>query len=317
MKFSSEVKIGIIITIAIAVTIWGLNFLKGRNILKGVNTFYAVFDEIGGLEKNSKIFIKGYEVGQVSEIYFAENGSRDLIVLLGIEKAYDIPLNTEAVLFDADLMGTKAIKLSLSGSDQLHQAGDTVRCSIQYGLTARLEQQLLPVKNKAENLIVTVDSLISSLNYVFDRNTSAMLQASIHNLEASTGGIQSMLSDDGKLTGMVANMEAITHNLKNHNEQLAAAMSNIESITDSIAHSELKSTISNTNKTLAETHLLLEKINQGEGTIGMLVNNDSLYQNLTSLSEELDLLMKDLQENPKKYINVSVFGKSDKKKNSK
>lgn len=317
MKFSSEVKIGIIITIAIAVTIWGLNFLKGRNILKGVNTYYGVFDEIGGLEKNSKIFIKGYEVGQVSEIYFAGDGSRDLIVLLGIEKAYDIPLNTEAVLFDADLMGTKAIKLSLSGSDQYHKPGDTVRCRIQYGLTARLEQQLLPVKNKAENLMVTVDSLISSLNYVFDRNTSAMLQASIHNLESSTGGIQSMLADDGKLTSMIANMEAITLNLKNHNEQLASAMSNIESITDSIARSELKSTITNTNKTLAETHLLLEKINQGEGTLGMLVNNDSLYQNLTSLSGELDLLMKDLQENPKKYINVSVFGKSDKKKNSK
>ena len=317
MKISSEVKIGIIITIAIAVTIWGLNFLKGRNILKGVNTYFAVFEDVGGLEKNSKIFIKGYEVGQVSDIYFTENGSRDLIVLLGIEKIYDIPLNSEAILFDADLLGSKAIMISLTGSEQLHKPGDTVMCRIQYGLTARLEQQLLPVKNKVENLIVTVDSLMSSLNYVFDRNTSAMLQASIQNLESSTEGIKNMLSDQGKLTNMIAHMEAITLNLKNHNEQLASAMSNIESITDSIAGSELKSTISNTNKTLAETHLILEKINQGEGTLGMLVNNDSLYQNLTSLSQELDLLMKDLQENPKKYINVSVFGKSDKKKNSK
>jgi len=317
MKISSEVKIGIIITIAIAVTIWGLNFLKGRNILKGVNTYLAVFEDVGGLEKNSKIFIKGYEVGQVSDIYFTENGSRDLIVLLGIEKTYDIPLNSEAVLFDADLLGSKAIMISLSGSEQLHKPGDTVLCRIQYGLTARLEQQLLPVKNKAENLIVTVDSLISSLNYVFDRNTSAMLQASIQNLESSTEGIKNMLSDQGKLTSMIGHMEAITLNLKSHNEQLASAMINIESITDSIARSELKSTISNTNKTLAETHLILEKINQGEGTLGMLVNNDSLYQNLTSLSNELDLLMKDLQENPKKYVNVSVFGKSEKKKNSK
>jgi phospholipid/cholesterol/gamma-HCH transport system substrate-binding protein len=317
MKIPSEVKIGIIITIAIAVTIWGLNFLKGRNILKGVNTYFAVFEDVGGLEKNSKIFIKGYEVGQVSDIYFTENGSRDLIVLLGIEKIYDIPLNSEAILFDADLLGSKAIMISLTGSEQLHKPGDTVMCRIQYGLTARLEQQLLPVKNKAENLIVTVDSLMSSLNYVFDRNTSAMLQASIQNLESSTEGIKNMLSDQGKLTNMIGHMEAITLNLKNNNEQLASAMSNIESITDSIASSELKSTISNTNKTLAETHLILEKINKGEGTLGMLVNNDSLYQNLTSLSNELDLLMKDLQENPKKYVNVSVFGKSEKKKNSK
>ncbi|MCK4855274.1 MAG: MCE family protein, partial [Bacteroidales bacterium] len=172
MKISSEVKIGIIITIAIAVTIWGLNFLKGRNIMKGVNTYYAIFEDVGGLEKNNKIFIKGYQVGQVSEIYFAEHGSRNLIVLLGIEKAYDIPLNSEAVLYDADLLGTKAIMLSLSESDQNHKPGDTVLCRIQYGLTARLEQQLLPVKDKAESLIVTIDSLMSALNYVFDRNTS-------------------------------------------------------------------------------------------------------------------------------------------------
>lgn len=317
MKISSEAKIGIIITIAIAVTIWGLNFLKGRNILKGVNTYYAVFEDVGGLEKNCKIFIKGYQVGQVGEIYFTENGSRDLTVLLGIEKAYDIPLNSEAVLYDADLLGTKAIMIKLSESDQFHLPGDTVRCHVQYGLTARLEQQLLPVKDKAESLIVTVDSIMSTLNYIFDRNTSAMLQASIQNLESSTDGIKNMLSSQGKLTSMIAHMEAITLNLKNHNEQLASAMSNIESITDSIARSELKSTISNTNKTLAETHLILEKINRGEGTLGMLVNNDSLYQNLTSLSNELDLLLKDLQENPKKYVNVSVFGKSDKKKNSK
>jgi phospholipid/cholesterol/gamma-HCH transport system substrate-binding protein len=317
MKISSEAKIGIIITIAIAVTIWGLNFLKGRNILKGVNTYYAVFEDIGGLEKNSKIFIKGYEVGQVSEIYFSEDASRNLVVLLGIEKAYDVPVHSEAVLYDADLMGTKAIMLRLSDSDQVHKPGDTVRCSIQYGLTARLEQQLLPVKDKAESLIETVDSLMSTLNYIFDRNTSDLLQASIQNLESSTEGIKSMLSSQGKLTSMIGHMEAITLNLKNHNEELASAMSNIESITDSIAASELKSTISNTNKTLAETHLILEKINQGEGTLGMLVNNDSLYLNLTSLSNELDLLIKDFQENPKKYVNVSVFGKSDKKKNSK
>jgi phospholipid/cholesterol/gamma-HCH transport system substrate-binding protein len=184
-------------------------------------------------------------------------------------------------------------------------------------LTARLEKQLLPVKDKAEDLIVTVDSLMSALKYVFDRNTSAMLQASIHNLESSTDGIRILLSDQGKLTRMISHMEDITRNLKDHNEQLASAMSNIESITDSIARSELKSTISNTNKTLGETHQILEKINQGEGTLGLLVNNDSLYQNLTSLSGELDLLLKDLQENPKKYVNVSVFGKSEKKKKPK
>jgi phospholipid/cholesterol/gamma-HCH transport system substrate-binding protein len=317
MKISPEAKIGIIITIAIAVTIWGLNFLKGRNILKGENTYYAIFEDIGGLEKNNKIFINGYQVGQVGEIYFTSDGSGDLTVLLGIEKAFKIPLDSEAILFDADLLGSKAIMIRLTESDLFHEPGDTFLCHVQYGLTARLEQQLLPIKDKAESLIATVDSLMSTMNYIFDKNTSIMLQASIQNLESSTEGVKNLLSDQGKLTSMIGHLESITLNLKNHNEQLASAMSNIEAITDSIARSELKSTISNTNKTLAETHLIMEKVNKGEGTLGMLVNNDSLYQNLNSLSKELDLLLKDLQENPKKYINVSVFGKSNKEKKSK
>jgi phospholipid/cholesterol/gamma-HCH transport system substrate-binding protein len=317
MKITSEAKIGIIITVAIAVTIWGLNFLKGKNILRAADTYYTVFEDIGGLEKNSKVFINGYQVGQVGNIYFNEHGNRELTVQLEIEKAYDLPLGSEAVLFDADIMGTKAVKIKLSGADRLYEPGDTIRSRIQYGLTDRLEQQLLPVKDKAENLIVTVDSLISALNYVFDNETSEKLQASIDNLASSTEGIKEMLSEQGKLNSMINHMEAITLNLKNHNEELASAMSNIESITDSLARSALKSTISNADKTLAETHLILEKINSGEGTLGMLVNNDTLYQNLTALSRELDLLLKDLQENPRKYINVSVFGKSDKKRNAK
>ena len=226
-------------------------------------------------------------------------------------------MDSEAILFNSDLMGTKAIKIKLSGSDRRYEPGDTIRSSIQYGISDRLEQQLLPIKDKAESLIVTLDSLISSLNFVFDTETSEKLQASIDNLASSTYGIRYMLSEQGKLNSMIDHMEAITLNLKNHNEELALAMSNIESITDSLARSELKSTLSNANKTLAETHRILEKINTGEGTLGMLVNNDSLYRNLTSLSGEIDLLLKDLQEHPKKYINVSVFGKSDKKRNTK
>ena len=133
-------------------------------------------------------------------------------------------------------------------------------------------------------------------------------------MESSIDGLEGMLASNGKLNLLIEHLESITLNLKENNEQLAAAMGNIESITDSIAKSDLKETINNTNKTLEQTHQILEKINEGEGTIGMLVNDDSLYLNLSALSKELDLLLKDLQENPKKYVNVSVFGKSDKKK---
>lgn len=303
MRLSSEIKIGIIITIAIAVTIWGLNFLKGRNILKAENTYYAIFDNIGGLEKNSKIFINGYKIGQVGNITFAANGNGNLTVTLGIEKDYKLAVPSRAILYDADFMGTKAIEIIPGKSGRNHEPGDTLEALVRLGLTDKLEQQLTPVKNKAENFIVTVDSLMAAMAYVFDRESADLLKASIRKMENSFDGVEMLLT----------HLESITLNLREHNEKLAAAMSNLESITDSIARSDLKETINNTNRTLEQTHLIMEKINQGEGTLGLLVNNDTLYQNLASLSRELDLLVKDLQENPKKYINVSVFGKSEKK----
>lgn len=313
MRLSSEIKIGIIITTAIAATIWGLNFLKGRNILTRVDTYYAVLNDIGGLEKNSKIFISGYNVGQVGDIVFNLKGNNSLTVSLEIEKQYKLPVPSSAILYDADFMGTKAIEIILGSSENIHISGDTLEATVRAGLTDQLEQQLSPVKDKAENLIVTVDSLMTAMAYVFDRESADLLKSSIQKMESSVDGMEIMLAKDGKLNLLISNMESITENLKKYNEELAAAMSNVESITDSIAKSDLKETINNTNRTLEQTHQILVKINEGEGTIGMLVNNDTLYHNIVALSKELELLLKDLQENPKKYVNVSVFGKSDKK----
>jgi phospholipid/cholesterol/gamma-HCH transport system substrate-binding protein len=314
MKISSEAKIGIIVTLAIAATIWGLNYLKGRNLLTSVDHYSTVYSEIGGLEKNSKIFINGYRVGQVGEIKFNSQEGGSLNVILEIRKDFNIPLYSTAVLYDADFMGTKAIRIELSSNDEFHTPGDTIQSVIKPGLTQQLEQQLLPVKDQATSIMVTFDSLITAVQYVFDRESADHLKASIESLEQSLIGIEEMVASDGKLTRMIDHLESITQNLKQHNQQLASAMSNIESITDSIAKSELKSTINNASLTLQQTHQILEKINNGEGTVGLLVNNDTLYHNLEALSRELDLLLKDLQENPKKYINVSVFGRSETKK---
>ena len=313
MRLSSEIKIGIIITIAIAVTIWGIYFLKGRNILERVNVYYAFFDDIGGLEKNSKIYIQGYNVGQVGDIIFNTDGSNSLKVELEIELDFHIPFQSEAILYDAGFLGTKAIEIVLGESDQFYTTGDTLQARVKAGLTDQLELQLGPVKEKSENLIVTIDSLMTAMAYVFDRESADLLKSSIRKMKNSVEGMESMLAEDGNMNQLMTNLESITSNLKKQNEQLAAAMNNIESITDSIARSDLKKTINNTNKTLEQTHQVMEKINQGEGTLGMLVNNDTLYHNLSDLSKELELLLNDLQENPKKYINVSVFGKSDKK----
>lgn len=317
MKLSHETKIGIIITVAIAATFWGINYLKGRNILKPIHTYFAIYEDIGGLDINAKIFMNGYKVGQVDEIFFNDDRSGKLTVVLAIDKGFNIPLNSVAEVFSADLMGTKAISIIKSDSDQDYISGDTMASRYLPGLQDKIEEQIIPVKDKAEKLIVTVDSVLQNLNFIFDEQARRALQESIHNIKESSEQLDKMLANDGKLTNMIDNIESITSNIKNNNEEIATAISNISEISDSLARSELKSTIGKANETLGQAHEILRKINNGEGTIGLLVNDDSLYYNLESLSRDLDRLMVDLQKNPRKYINVSVFGRSDKKNGKK
>ena len=316
MKLSVEVKLGIIITVAIAVVIWGLNFLKGKNILKPSNNYYALYKNVAGLDKNAKVFYKGFRVGQVDEIHFNEDGSGTLTVKININKHYKLPVNSVAEVYSADLLGTKAIRIIGAESGQLLKPGDTLLTSISPGLDQRIEDEILPLKDKAENLIVTLDSLIMGLNFIFDEQAKQGLHKSIINLETSTGQLSKMIADEGKLTRMINNIESITSNIQNNNEKIAEAISNLSSISDTLAGADLSSTINRTKEALDQTYQILQKINNGEGNVGLLVNNDSLYYNLESLTGEIDRLVKDLQENPDRYLHFSVFGgskKADKK----
>ncbi len=315
MKLSNEVRLGIIITISIAVVIWGLNFLKGRNILKATNDYYAVYDQIGGLEVNSKVLMNGYKIGQVDDIYFNDDGSGKLTIVLGVHKLHKIPVGSVSEIFSADLLGTKAVQIHLADNNEFYSDGDTLISVYKFGLDQQLEEQLLPVKDKAEKLIVTIDSLLHNLHYVFDNETMNALKLSIKNLEESSENVSDMLTANSKLRLMIGHIESITKNLSENNKAITEAIQNFAVVSDSLAQANLKATIENTNLTLEQTHILLKKINDGEGTLGMLVNNDTLYRHIEDVSRDLDQLLIDLQENPKKYINVSVFGgKSDKKK---
>lgn len=314
MKISVEAKIGIIVTVAIALVIWGLNFLKGRNILKPANEYYAFYKDVGGLDKNAKVFFKGLRIGQVKDIYLDGEDPDLLTVVMSINKPYKIPVKSVAEVYSSDLMGTKAIRIIVAGSGEIHKPGDTLLTNFSPGLDRQIQDQIIPIKNKAEKLIESVDSLVQDLNYIFDDQAKNSLRESILNLEKSTGKLNQMLTDNGKLNKMINNIESITSNIQNNNDKISYVISNLSSISDSVAGSDLRSTINRTNESLDQTHQILQKINKGEGNIGLLVNNDSLYYNLESLTGEIERLVKDLQKNPKKYIHVSVFGGSDKKK---
>lgn len=312
MKLSSEVKIGLIAVAAAAVTYWGLNFLKGRNVLRSFDEYIACYDDVSGLEINGIIYQSGYRIGQVNEIYFSKENAGEVIVMLGIRKGYGIPRNSVAELFSPGLMGSKAIRILRSGSTENYRPGDTIASRIKPGVSDVLDEQIMPVKNKAEELLSSMDSFMENLNYVFDEETGKDLKASIEHLENAGSEINEMVGDQGKLSAIISDLESITSNIREHNRDIAMALENISNISDTLAKSQLRSVISNTNEALQYSHNILRKIDSGEGTMGLLANNDTLYRKLESASAELDLLLKDIREHPRRYVHFSVFGGKNK-----
>jgi phospholipid/cholesterol/gamma-HCH transport system substrate-binding protein len=305
VKFSKELKVGILVTSAIAALLWGMNYLKGIDVFTGLNTYYSVYPNVDGLSPSSGIYMSGVKIGQVQKIEFFKDNSGRILATYSVKSSVFISKSSSAKIISTDLLGGRAISIQLDTKGEQAVDGDTLKGEVQTSLA----DQVMPVKDKAESLISSLDSIAISFNEVLGASNKNSISKTLANLESASGSIDNMLSaDNGKLKKMIDNMESITANIKNNNESLSIALKNISAITDSLAKSNLAATINNANSTLKEAAAILDKINKGEGTIGMLINNDSLYNALENSASNLDKLLIDLKENPKRYVHVSVFG---------
>jgi phospholipid/cholesterol/gamma-HCH transport system substrate-binding protein len=208
-----------------------------------------------------------------------------------------------------------AIDLNFSKSKEFYESGDTLLADIENGLTDEISKQIIPVKDKAEKLIATVDSLIKNINSIFNDKTKGNLRESVTTFNSIALEVKEMVTEERiRLRKITDNVQSITENLKNNNAQIQNILKNISNVTDSLAKANLASTIANANIALAEVAQVMTKINEGKGSLGLLVNDKKLYDNLEASTKDLDKLMVDIKENPKRYIHFSVFGKKDKKK---
>lgn len=314
MKISKDAIIGLVVIVTIVILIWGVNFLKGFNMLSSEQTFCAKYERVDGLKNSSPVTLRGYKIGQIKSIQFSQNADH-LIVEFSISDEFQLPNNTEARIISSDIMGTKEIKLLPGNSNVILQTGDTLLGSIEGDLKEQVSMQMLPLKRKAENLMSSVDSVLSVIQYIFNEDSRENLQRSFSSieqtfkkLENTSGTLDTIVS--GQKTHMeniISNVDSITTNLKQNNENITNILTNFSSISDSLNAVEIAQTINNAKLTLKQTNDILEKINSGEGSMGMLVNNDTLYMNLEAASNSLTNLLIDLKNNPKKYVHFSLF----------
>ncbi len=325
MKIRTEVKAGIAVVIAIAVFVWLFNFFKGMNIFDSIDSYHVVYNRVNGLKESNPVLINGYRVGLVKKIQFVQDQPGRLLVTFALEEAFVVPSNTVAEIYSADLMGTQAIRLNLGDSETAAQSGDTLAGSVEGSLSEQVSAQMLPIKNKAERLLGSIDSVMAVLTYTFNEEFRENFNESFDNitgtlrhLKRSAYSIDTLLTnDEGQFATIINNLTAITLAIKENMDDMENILGNVSSISDSIAASNIASLTRNLNNTLIETTLFLSNINQGQGTIGMLATNDSLYRNLESLTQSLDLLIIDMKENPKKYVHLSLFGGGNSKNKEK
>ena len=318
-----EVKAGLLVTAAIALFVFGFNFLKGRSIFKKQRVFYAIYNQIDGLTKSNPVYVNGMGIGHVTEIEILPEKRGEILVAFTVDNEdLKVPLNSTARITSMDLLGSKSIEIVLSNAKEYHESGDTLKSAVQVSLTEEVNRQVAPLKNKAESLISSVDSVMTIVQTVLNTETISNLEKSfqslnktISSLEKTAYRIDTVIGEERVRINMIMrNVESITSNLRDNNQQLTNVFTNLESITDSLARANIASTINNADRSLARANEILEKINRGEGSIGLLINDKKLYNNLEKSSVELEKLLKDMRLNPERYLHFSVIGRRNKNK---
>lgn len=256
--------------------------------------------------------MNGYRIGIVNSIDFMPDKSGNLVVTLLIDNDVFVSKNSVAKIFSSDLIGTKAMRIDLGTDLQPLNDEDTIHAELEFSLAQQVGKQVGPIKDKTERLIVTIDSLAAMLYNLFDPGTKNNLREGIGHLNKTLGSVDQLVSSDrSKLGVMLTNLSSITTNLKENNDQINNILDNLSLVSDSLAATHFVSTVAKADQTLEQMSQVMEKINKGQGTLGQLVNNDSLYHHLDQSAHDLDELLKDLKANPKRYVHLSVFGKKN------
>ena len=299
---SKELRIGILVVMSIVVLVWGISYLKGSNLFDNSRTFYAIYGNIGGLQVGSGVNVNGYKVGVVKKIRLLTDKNYSLLVEISIEKDIDIPSNSVSKIVNTDIMGSKGISLILGDSNTNAQKGDTLYSDMDRSLKEEVNKQILPLKNKAEQLIGSIDSIVTVITSVLSKDARESLTKSLVSLDNTFTTMSQTMTKVSKIVDQNdERISSIIKNLEGNNDEITNILKNFSELSDDIAKSNIKTTLASLNE-------ISKKISDSEGSLGMFINDKDLYLNLEKSSKELEALIKDIKLNPKRYVGFSFLG---------
>ncbi|MGC9331093.1 MAG: MlaD family protein [Bacteroidales bacterium] len=306
---------GVLIVIILATTYWGFNYLKNKDLFNKQHTYYVLYDRIEGLNISNAVTMNGFQIGQVDDIKMLTEQNNQLLVSITTDNKYTIPDSSVARIYSMDLIGTKGIEILLSNSNTCYKDGDTLIGATEQSLKEQVSMQMMPIRNQAEDLLKEMQTAIEVVRYIFNEETQRNLKNSISSikrtvsyLETSSENLASLMEKEkNRMASILNNIDNITSTISNNNEAIKNTINNMSDLSDSLKAAQLTKTLNQANKVINDVAVITDKINKGEGSLGLLVNNDSLYNELESASTNLNRLVQDMRFNPKRYIDLRLF----------
>ncbi len=305
MKVSRELKTAAIAISGIALFIWGFSYIKGENLFETPRFFYAEYDNVQGLLPSAGVTINGLKVGKIETITFHPTRIGRLIVKFSLENDFQFSNTSIAKIYSPDFISGKSLKIIPSYKGSTAVSGDTLEAKVETDILGSIGNQLVPLQEKITSFITNADAALKGLNDVFDEESRINLKQSFEKLNNTLSDVSSIskslnmkMADNGVIDSLLINAKHASVNLK--------------TITDSLASANLAGTINKLEGSLDNFNTILAQIEQGKGTVGKLLKDDSLYQNLEGATKEMEELLRAMKENPKRFVHFSLFGKKQK-----
>ena len=323
MKITKEAKVGLFVAIAITLLYFGYNFLRGKKLFSTYNTYYIIYNNVEGLVPSTAVFVNGFKVGQVEEISMPDMLKTDsILVKILVQGKIQIKSNSTALVTKSGLLDGNVISINFDDkTSTILKDGSYINGAREEDLFTSINNIVSPIKTKSEQVLVTLDKVLGSLRLVFNEkgtqnltNSVVDLSGALHALRLTSESLNKIVNENGNsISKTLGNVQLISNNLAKNNDEINKTIKNFGKLSDSLANSDIKSTIENLSVVTKELALITSKMNKGEGSLGKMINDQELYDNLNKSTKELNLLLKDMQRYPGRYVNVSVFGGPSKK----
>jgi len=312
MKISNETKVGILAISALTILILGFNFLKGKDLFSKSKKIYAIFPNLGSLEKSNEVRIKGLPIGLVEDRKERDKAVSGIVVTINLTRDVDIPDNSVAYI-GSSLVGASYIVIERGDSKNYLKPGDTLMTRAEEGIISQVSSQLNPTLTKVRSVLDTLAQTFSGVNGLLNSEAKINLQQTLANLNRASSELGGLLDNQtGALAKTLNNGNNLIDSLKKNTSNINAIVSNAKTVSDKLAALELKPTIDSLNLTISMMKAAVAKISSKDGTLGALIYDKALYNKLNDAILSAEILMDDLRAHPKRYVNISVFGKKDK-----